>query len=111
MDQKHIGEVIQEVMQLRMGMPDRMGGWDFEADSEPELFQVLVNDNYGIKMRQMWFPRSVRQSVTYRGQVVFENHVPLGKQPLEASHYIPGAWEEEVRRIYLVYNMQQERRA
>lgn len=109
MEQKHIGDVIKEVMRLRMGMPDRMEGWNFEADPEPELFQVLVNNDYRIKIRQIWFPHKVWQSVTYRDQVVFENHVPLGKEPVEASNYIPGVWEEEVRRIHSAY-MRQERR-
>ena len=109
MDQKPIEKVIQDVMQLRMGLPDRLHGWNFEADPKPELLQILANDNYGIKIRQIWFSSSVRQSVVYGDEVVFENDVSLTGNSSEASHYIPGTWEQEVRRIHLRY-MRQERR-
>ena len=105
--EKPLGQIIDELIEGFMGLPDKYEGWRFTVDPvNQELLRSLEHRHQEIRLRQWDFPSVFMQSITYAGALVFENYIPGGEKKFtEPTLYIPGRWEEEIGRAHRLYSL------
>ncbi len=101
-----IGEIVQKLLsndQILDALEQRRWYVEIETVKEEE-FSVLRNPDRSLKIRQWDFPKVFMQSVTYAGQLVYQNRGVPGNGLFEHPEiYVAGRWEEEVRKLYQLF--------
>ncbi len=102
-----IGEIIQNIFSDDKILDILEGrGWcaEIETVNEEEL-GILKSGDETFKIRQWDSPHLLMQGVTYDGKVVYLTRGVHGNGLFEHPKvYESGQWEEELRRLYLVYH-------